>query len=190
MCAKKRKTILAIDVGATGIKGSIVDLAQGTLTQPRLKLDTPKPATPAAVAKTIRMLAKSFDWKKGDPVGIGFPAVIVRGRTTSAANIDDAWLNLKAERELSRRTGFDVKLVNDADAAGMAALKFGHAKNQNGTVILLTLGTGIGSALFVEGRLIPNTEFGHMPYKRSIAEDYVSNRARKDRGTEYRQVGR
>ena len=180
MCAKRRRRLLGVDVGATGIKGAIVDLRTGDFLTERIKIPTPKPATPSAVAKVIKRIASEFDWPKGDLIGVGFPSVVAHGVTLSAANIDDAWLGLRAQSYLSRKTGYDVALVNDADAAGMAEIEFGHVK-QAGTIILLTLGTGIGSALFCDGRLIPNTEFGHMPYKRSIAEDYVSNRARKER---------
>jgi len=181
MCAKQRKLLLGIDVGATGIKGAIVDLQLGTFVSERLKLATPKPATPSAIARTIKRVANEHGWEKGDLVGCGFPAVVVRGKTTSAANVDNSWLNLNAQEYLSDKTGYDIVLVNDADAAGLAEHKFGNVKDQIGTVVLLTLGTGIGSAVFVDGILVPNTEFGHMPYKRSIVEDYVSNRGRKER---------
>ena len=180
MCAKRRRRLLGIDVGATGIKGAIVDLRTGEFLTERVKIPTPKPATPGAVARVIRKIGSMFDWPKGELVGCGFPSVVAHGVTLSAANIDDAWLGLKAQQYLSRKTGYHIALVNDADAAGMAEIEFGHIR-QSGTIMLLTLGTGIGSALFCDGRLIPNTEFGHMPYKRSIAEDYVSNRARKER---------
>lgn len=173
--------MLGIDVGATGIKGSIVNLKTGEFLVERIKYDTPKPATPSAVAATIRTLALDMNWKEGDTIGCGFPSVVRKGRTLTAANIDKKWINLKARKYLSQKTGYDIRLVNDADAAAMAEVRFGHV-SPKGTVLLLTLGTGIGSALFRNGELIPNTEFGHMPYKRSIAEDYVSNRGRKDRG--------
>ncbi|MDX1477990.1 MAG: ROK family protein [Saprospiraceae bacterium] len=181
MGKNEQNQMLGIDVGATGIKGAIINLHTGQLVTDRIRFDTPKPATPEAVARVIKEIAKEAGWPAGAPIGCGFPSVVVRGKTLSAANIDQAWLNLKAQKFLSTHTGHPVILVNDADAAGIAALRFGHVKNQTGTVVLLTIGTGIGSALFVDGKLVPNTEFGHMPYKRSIVEDYVSNRARKDR---------
>ena len=180
MAKWKKSQILGIDVGATGIKGAIVDVRTGELLTERIKLPTPRPATPAAVTAVIRDLASLFKWKSGDLVGCGFPAVIVRGVAHSAANIDNKWIGMNAEKYFAQKTGFDVKVVNDADAAGMAEVEFGYVDNK-GTVVLLTLGTGIGSALFSDGILVPNTEFGHIPYRRSVAEDYVSNRARKDR---------
>jgi len=178
--AKKRKKLLGIDVGATGIKGAIVDLSTGEFLTERIKLHTPAPATPAAFAKVIRQIGEVAGWKDGALVGCGFPSVVLHGVTLSAANIDDAWIGLNTQKFLSDNTGYRIALANDADVAGMAEVKFGHVP-KTGTVILLTLGTGIGSALFYNGNLIPNTELGHIPYKRSIAEDYVSNRARKER---------
>jgi len=176
----KKSHILGIDVGATGIKGAVVDIKTGELLTERIKLPTPKPATPASVTAVIRDLAALHKWKQGDLIGCGFPAVIVRGVAHSAANIDNKWIGINTEKYFAQKTGFKVKVVNDADAAGMAEVAFGYVENK-GTVVLLTIGTGIGSALFCDGKLIPNTEFGHIPYRRSVAEDYVSNRARKDR---------
>lgn len=178
--AKKRKTLLGIDVGATGIKGAIVDLNTGEFLTERIKFPTPQPATPAACAGVIQQIGKAVGWKKGALVGCGFPSVVLHGVTLSASNIDESWIGLNAQDFLSKKTGFKIALANDADVAGMAEVKFGHIQ-KTGTVVLLTLGTGIGSALFYNGNLIPNTELGHIPYKRSIAEDYVSNRARKER---------
>ena len=180
MGKSKSKLVLGIDVGATGIKAAIVDVEQGVFVTERIKLPTPKPATPRAVAKVIRELADLHKWKQGDLVGCGFPAVIVRGVAHSAANIDRKWIGVNTEKYLFDKTGFRMSVVNDADAAGMAEIAFGHV-DPKGTVVLLTLGTGIGSAVFYNGVLIPNTELGHIPYKRSVAEDYVSNRGRKER---------
>lgn len=180
MAKREKVTVLGIDVGASGIKGAVVDIRTGEFLTERIKYATPKPATPRAVASVIKKLAKAVDWQEGDLVGCGFPAVIVRGVAHSAANIDNAWIGRDAESYLSERTGFVMKVVNDADAAGMAEVEFGHV-DKAGCVLLLTIGTGIGSALFYNGMLIPNTELGHIPYRRSVAEDYVSNRARKDR---------
>ncbi|MDX1407952.1 MAG: ROK family protein, partial [Saprospiraceae bacterium] len=155
MSARQRKKLMGIDVGATGIKGAIVDLRTGDLLTDRIRYDTPQPATPAAVAKVIRNIAREANWKEGDIIGCGFPSVVVRGKTLTATNIDKGWLNLKAQKYLTARTGYQVVMVNDADAAGIAALRFGHVKGQSGTIVLLTIGTGIGSALFVDGKLIP-----------------------------------
>jgi polyphosphate glucokinase len=182
---KKRRKGAGIDVGATGIKGAIVDLTNGNLISERVKYATPKPATPRAVADAIKNIGYDLGLKKRAIVGVGFPSVIIQGKTLTAANIDDAWVGKKAESYLSEKTGYHITLVNDADAAGMAELSFGAAGKATGMVIMLTLGTGIGSAIYYNGQLIPNTELGHMPYKRTIAEDYVSNRARKERELGY-----
>ena len=180
MAKDKNPRVLGIDVGATGIKGAIVDIKTGEFLTERYKLPTPKPATPRAMASVIKKIAAHHDWKSGDLVGCGFPAVIVRGVAHSAANIDNAWIGRNAETYLSEKTGYEMSVVNDADAAGLAEVEFGHV-DKAGVVLLLTIGTGIGSALFYNGVLVPNTELGHIPYKRSVAEDYVSNRARKER---------
>lgn len=177
---KRHKKLLGIDVGATGIKGAIVDLATGEFLTDRFKFPTPHPATPAACAAVIKQIGRSVGWKKGALVGCGFPSVVLNGVTLSAANIDDSWIGLNAQEFLSAKTGYTIALANDADVAGMAEVRFGNVQ-MTGTVVLLTLGTGIGSALFNDGKLIPNSELGHIPYKRSVAEDYVSNRARKER---------
>jgi polyphosphate glucokinase len=178
--ARKFKRLLGVDVGATGIKGAIVDISTGEFVTERVKISTPRPASPAAFARVIGEIGKALDWKPGSLVGCGFPSVVQHGVTHSAANISDDWIGFRAEKYLSKKTKYEIALVNDADAAGMAEIKFGNVADR-GTVLLLTLGTGIGSALFYEGQLIPNTELGHMPYIRSVAEDYVSNRARKER---------
>ena len=180
MAKRKYKKLMGIDVGATGIKGAIVNLKTGEFLTERFKLPTPRPATPLAFARTIKAIGKELDWPKGELVGCGFPSVVAHGKTLSAANIDDAWINFDAQKFLSKKTGYQIELVNDADAAGLAGFTWGHV-HKEGTVVLLTLGTGIGSALFYNGTLVTNTEFGHIPYKRSVAEDYVSNRARKER---------
>lgn len=190
MCAKKRKKLTGIDVGATGIKGATVHLETGELLSERIKFPTPVPATPGAIAQMIKQICKELGTKKGALVGCGFPSVVVNGVTRTASNIDRAWINQKAEKFLSEQTQRRIHLLNDADGAGLAELKFGHVPDAEGIVILLTLGTGIGSALFINGELIPNTEFGHMPFKRSVAEDYVSNRARKARELGYKRWGK
>ncbi|HZV71314.1 MAG TPA: ROK family protein [Saprospiraceae bacterium] len=175
---------LGIDIGGSGIKAGFVDLDMGDLIGERIKIDTPQPSTPVAVATSIRDMLKDLDWK-GEKIGCGFPAIIQDGVALSAANIDKSWIGVNVEELLQNYTGYKFYVINDADAAGMAERMFGRIKNVKGTVMLLTLGTGIGSALFYDGTLIPNTEFGHINYKGKIAEDWVSNRARKDRLLEY-----
>ena len=175
---------LGIDIGGSGIKAGIVNLETGELTGERIKLDTPQPSTPEAVATCIQEMLSTIDWK-GDKIGCGFPAIIHDGVAITAANIDKSWIGVNVEDLLHQYTGHKYYVINDADAAGIAERMFGRIKNVKGTVLMLTLGTGIGSALFYDGILIPNTEFGHIMYKGKIAEDWVSNRARKDRLLEY-----
>jgi len=180
MPSKTRSVYTGIDIGATGIKGGLVDIESGRLISERIKFPTPNPSTPAAIAETISEICKALKLKKGTIVGCGFPAIVTHGITRTATNINKKWIDLNAQKYLSKRTGYNMVLLNDADAAGMAELSFGRLKDQSGTVILLTLGTGIGSAIFVDGKLLPNTELGHLKFRDGIAEDYASNRARKE----------
>ncbi|CAG0899400.1 unnamed protein product [Cyprideis torosa] len=155
--------ILGIDVGATGIKGAIVDIEKGELITERIKYPTPKPATPQSMTEVMKKLIADFDWK-GKPVGIGFPAIIKEGVSLSASNIDDTWLNFPIVGFLNKKLKCPVSVINDADAAGLAEKTFGGGSEKDGLVILLTLGTGIGSALFYNGVLLPNTELGHLKF--------------------------
>ena len=175
---------LGIDVGGSGIKAGLVDLDQGVLVGDRIKIDTPQPSTPEAVGEAVRELIQGLDWD-GDKVGYGFPSTIQDGIALIAANIDRSWVGVNVETLMERHTGRKAFVINDADAAGMAERKYGCIKDVSGTTLLLTLGTGIGSALFYDGVLIPNTEFGHIQYRGDIAENWVSNRARKERALEY-----
>ncbi len=168
--------ILGIDVGGSGIKGAPVNLETGTLTADRFRLKTPAGAEPEAVAQVVAEVAKHFAWT--GPMGVGFPAPIKHGIVKMAANISPAWIGLNADDVLTQATGCDVTVGNDADVAGLAEMAFGAGKGQNGTVIMVTLGTGIGSAIFCEGRLLPNTEFGHMRIKGADAEASASDAAR------------
>lgn len=170
--------ILGIDIGGSGIKGAPVDTVTGALKAARHRLDTPQPATPEAVAKTVCELVAHFGWQ--GPIGCTFPAIVHRGVTRSAANVDQAWVNAPAQDILSAATGLPVTVLNDADAAGLAEVTFGAAQGAQGTVIMLTLGTGIGSALIVNGLLVPNTEFGHLQFRGDIAEKYCSAKVKKD----------
>ncbi len=180
--------ILGIDVGATGIKGAIVDTEKGEMTSERFKLGTPEKSTPPNMLKVIQEIIKHFNWQ-GKPIGIGFPSIVSKGHTLSAANIDDEWLNFPAEEFFTRELGAELKMINDADAAGISERYHGAAKDVKGTVILLTLGTGIGSAIFRDGLLIPNTELGHLKYKKSIAEHYAANSARENKDLKYKEWG-
>lgn len=183
----KNKYVLGIDVGGSGIKGAPVDIIEGKMLSERLRLDTPQPATPKAVAKAFAELVKMHDWK--GPIGCGFPAIVRHGVAYSAANIDPKWIGKNVEKLFSKASGCPVKVINDADAAGVAAMRFGAGKNVPGTVLLLTIGTGIGSALFIDGKLVPNTEFGHLYFKNMIAEHYAANSVRKNEDLSWEQWG-
>jgi polyphosphate glucokinase len=152
--------VLGIDIGGTGIKGAPVDVAAGQLTTERRRLETPHPAKPDAVARVVQELVTGFGWS--GPIGCTFPGVITSGEVRTAANVDPAWIGVNAADLFSKVTGQQVAVINDADAAGLAEVKFGAGAGQRGTVLMLTFGTGIGSALFIDGTLVPNTEFGHI----------------------------
>lgn len=180
--------VLGVDVGATGIKGGIVDLNTGELLTERLKLLTPHPATPSAMAATFKELITMHKWE--GPVGVGFPAIVKQGTALSAANISKEWIGTSIEQCFGDTIGQPVYAVNDADAAGIAEINFGKAENKNGVVLLLTLGSGIGSALFLDGKLLGNSELGHLKFKGDIAEAYTSNNARKRLNLEWDEFGR
>lgn len=152
--------ILGIDIGGTGIKGAPVDLARGTLAADRVRLTTPHPATPRAIADTVAELVASST--AAGPVGITFPAIVRHGRVESAANVDPSWIGVDAERVFQDRLERAVTVLNDADAAGLAEMRFGAGRGRPGVVVMVTFGTGIGTALFLDGRLVPNTELGHI----------------------------
>ena len=169
--------VLGIDIGGSGTKGAPVDTAQGKLITERVKLETPRPAVPEAVAKTVAQLVEAFSWT--GPVGITFPGVVVDGVTLTAANLDPAWIGIDTRNLFNEATGLSTALVNDADAAGLAEMSFGAGTGHTGTVLMLTFGTGIGSALFRAGILVPNTEFGHIEIRGRDAEDRASERAKE-----------
>jgi polyphosphate glucokinase len=169
--------VLGIDIGGTGIKAAPVDTAKGSLVTERVKVETPRPAQPDAVAAVVAQHVKRFDWT--GPVGIAFPGVVVNGVTMTAANLDPAWVGLDTRAVFSKAAGTPVSLINDADAAGLAEMKFGAGAGHQGTVLMLTFGTGIGSALFRDGVLLPNTEFGHIEIRGRDAEKRASERAKE-----------
>ncbi len=174
-------TPLGIDIGGSGIKGAPVDLKKGDLAESRLKILTPKPATPDAVAEVVDQIVDHFAEQTGDsPIGVTVPAVVIRGTVLSAANIDAAWLNIDAEKLIQEHTGRAVTVLNDADAAGLAELYYGAARGVDGLVILTTLGTGIGTALIHNGVLVPNSELGHLEIDGYDAEDRAASSV-KDR---------
>jgi polyphosphate glucokinase len=171
--------IFGLDIGGSGIKGAPVDLDKGDLTQERHKVFTPHPATPDGVADGVKQVVDHFGWT--GPVGLTFPGVVTGGSTIrTAANVDKSWIDTDARALFSERLGgLPVTVVNDADAAGVAEMNFGAGKDRKDTVILLTFGTGIGSAVFVDGVLVPNTELGHLELHGHDAEKKASSRARE-----------
>ena len=180
--------VLGIDVGATGIKGAIVDISSGEFASERIKYPTPNPATIDKVIEVIGQLISDFNWE-GKPFGVGFPAVIKGGICHTASNIDNSWIGFNLLQALRQRFTQNVIVINDADAAGYAELEYGNLVDSQGIVILLTLGTGIGSAVFHDGVLMPNTEFGHLKYKKGVAEKYASNKAREDKELSWKEWG-
>ncbi|UAA39767.1 ROK family protein [Paraneptunicella aestuarii] len=152
--------VLGVDVGGSGIKAAVVDTLTGEMVTERHRIDTPQPATPQAVAETIAALVKHFQWQ--GPIGCGFPAAIVHGVAKTAANLDKAFIGTDIEALFKSVTGCEVYCVNDADAAGMAEFTQGSGKGKQGTVIFITIGTGLGTAIYTNGTLLPNTELGHV----------------------------
>ncbi len=169
--------LMGIDIGGSGIKGAIVNTRTGELVSERYRLVTPQPATPDAVGDVVAQLAQHFDWR--GPIGCTFPAVVQNGIVRSAANVDKSWIGTPGETLLQQKTGLPVLLLNDADAAGIAEMTFGAGKGQQGVVIILTFGTGIGSAIFSSGQLVPNTELGHLEVRGKDAEWRASAKVRK-----------
>jgi len=168
---------LGIDIGGSGIKGAPVDVARGRLTRERLRVPTPSPAKPKAVAEVVAEIVKHFAWE--GPVGVTFPGIVLDGVARSAANVDKDWIGTDARKLFSQVTGLPVTVLNDADAAGLAEVASGAAKGRPGVVMMLTFGTGIGSALLIDGRLVPNTELGHLEIRGKEAEKRASDHARE-----------
>jgi polyphosphate glucokinase len=168
--------VLGIDIGGTGIKAAPVDVVTGKLLEERHKMATPRPATPKAVADVVRELAGLFGWNGS--TGATFPGVVTSGTVRTAANVDDGWIGTDAAKLFGEALGTEVTVLNDADAAGIAEMTFGAGKGERGTVLMLTFGTGIGSALFTGGILVPNTEFGHIELHGHDAEKRASERAK------------
>ena len=173
----KYKKILGIDIGGSGIKGCPVNTSDGLMLEPRYRIPTPSPAVPENIAETIEMIVKHFRWK--GPVGCGFPGVLQNGIARTAANLEDDWIGKDINNLFSKTTGLPVTVVNDADAAGLAEMKFGAGRGHRGVVLLLTVGTGIGFVLFTGRRLVPNLEMGHIELHGMDAEKYCSDAIRK-----------
>lgn len=176
-----------IDIGGSGIKGAPVDLSSGQFAADRIRVPTPQPSTPDAVAAAVAQLVDQFDLDRAVPVGVTFPAVITHGVARSAANVDPAWIGTDVESVVGTATGRRVLAVNDADAAGYAEVEYGAAKGVRGVVLVVTLGTGIGSALIVDETLVPNTELGHLEIDGFDAESRAADSAREREGLGWSQ---
>ena len=179
--------ILGIDIGGSGIKGAPVDTETGEFVAPRLRLPTPKSAKPAPVAEVVAEISRNFDWHGF--IGCGFPTVIRNGVALSAANVHRKWIGTNAVTLFSEHTGCPVCVINDADAAGLAEMTFGAGRGRLGTVFVVTIGTGLGSALFLDGRLVPNTELGHIEINGMDAERNASDAARKREKLSWKKWG-
>lgn len=180
--------VLGIDIGGTGIKGAPVNIVTGEIVGERERIPTPQPATPDAVIDTVVQLVDHFKWS--GPIGCGFPAVIKDGAVHTAANIDPSWIGVNARDMLEKATGQSAAFMNDADAAGLAEMRFGAGKDQSGLVLIVTLGTGIGTALFIDGKLVPNTEMGHLEIRGKDSEKRASERARIKKKQTWKQWAR
>lgn len=174
-----------IDIGGTGMKAAIVDLRTGELLSERKRIPTPRPATPDAMADVARQLVEHHRWTR--PIGVGFPGIVRHGVVGSAANLDPTWVDVDADRIFTDSCGVDVAMVNDADAAGMGEIAFGAGKGVGGVVIVLTFGTGIGSGLFIDGTLVPNTELGHLELDGHDAETQAAAVVREREGIGWKQ---
>lgn len=170
--------VLGIDIGGSGIKGAPVDTTTGTLLSKRHRIPTPQPSAPDAVADVVGQIVRHFEWD--GPIGCTFPAIIQQGVVNSAANVDKSWIGVDGKSLFQRVTNCPVILLNDADAAGIAEMTFGAGRDNRGVVMILTFGTGIGSAIFTDGKLLPNAELGHLIIRGKDAESRASERAREE----------
>lgn len=179
--------ILGVDIGGSGIKGAPVDIQTGVMISDRYRIATPQPATPEAMTDVIAEIVKHFSWK--GPVGCGFPSVVKQEVALTAANIDKSWIGVNVAKLISDKTGNPVHVSNDVDAAGWAEVIFGAGKGKAGLILILALGTGIGSSMFIDGSQVPNTELGHLIMHGDIAEKYAANSARKRENLDWRTWG-
>lgn len=180
--------VLGLDIGATGIKGAVVETSTGELLAERFRLETPQPATPAAMVETATRVIRHFDWK--GPVGVGFPAIVKNGVAHSASNIDKSWIGANVQGLLAESCDCPVLVANDADVAALAENKFGAGRGIDGLIIMLTLGTGIGSTLLNRGKFWPNTELGHVVLPRGITiEAFAAESVKKREGLKSKEWG-
>jgi len=181
--------ILGIDVGGSGIKGAVVDVGKASLVSDRQRIATPQPSTPDNIARVVAELVERLDSR--GPVGCSFPAVIVDGAARTAGNLDPSWRGVHVDRLFAEQTGRSFTIINDADAAGIAEMEFGAGKGLQGLVIMVTIGTGLGTGVFYNGQLVPNIELGRMPGKDGEPiEFYAGDRARKDGDLDWQEWGR
>lgn len=181
--------ILGIDIGGSGVKGAIVNTRTGELVSERFRIPTPQPATPKSIAKTVKKLVKQFDYK--GPVGCSFPTVIIKGKAMTSGNIDPSWLGTQVDKLFEKKTGLPFIVYNDADLAGMAEMQKGAAKGLKGMVIMVTIGTGLGTGVFYNGMLVPNIELGRILGKDGQPiEFYAGDKARKDNGLSWEDWGK
>jgi len=180
--------VLGIDIGGSGIKGAPVDIEKGEKLTKRYRIPTPQPSKPKAVAKTVAKIAKHFEWE--GPIGCGFPGVARQGVIRTAANVHDKWIGTDAASLFRKKTGCPVKVINDADAAGLAEMAFGAGQGRKGVVLLVTIGTGLGTSLFTNGVLLPNTELGHIEIDCKDAELMASDAARERKDLSWKKWGK
>jgi polyphosphate glucokinase len=181
--------VLGIDIGGTGIKGAPVDTTTGELVDERYRIPTPSPSTPKAVSSVVAEIARHFDWT--GPVGCGFPGVVHSGVVRTAANVSKKWIGTPAAELFSSSTGCSsFTMVNDADAAGLAEMRLGAGRKRSGVVMVLTFGTGIGTALFVDGKLVPNAELGHLEVGGVEAERWASEKVRVEEDLSWKDWSR
>ncbi|HCX84866.1 MAG TPA: polyphosphate glucokinase [Micrococcales bacterium] len=180
--SKKQSLAFGIDIGGSGIKGAPVNLHSGEFAKDRLRIETPQPSTPEAVARVLGELVGSFDLPRNAPIGLTFPAIIKRGVAYSAANVDKSWIGTDVAEVAREATGHPTLVANDADAAGFAEVAYGAAKDVKGLVLVVTLGTGIGTAMIYDGVLVPNAELGHLEIDGHDAETQASSGVREREG--------
>jgi polyphosphate glucokinase len=181
---------LGIDIGGSGIKGALVDTKKGEMVTDRLRIPTPQPSKPQAVMGVLRQIVDRFEYSGA--IGVGLPGIVINGVVKSAANIDDDWLDFPGQQAMAEAMGCPVTLANDADVAGVAEMRLGAGKGQSGVVMIFTLGTGIGSAMFINGRLVPNTELGHLYLRdqKKDAENQAAERIREEEDLSWEAWGK
>lgn len=180
--------VLGIDIGGSAIKGALVDTETGLIISERVRIKTPPGARPEPMIEIIAEIARKHDWK--GPIGCGYPGVVRHGTTLSAANVSKKWVEFNAERRIAEATDCPVRVVNDADAAGLAEMRFGAGRGRSGVVIMVTIGTGLGTALFTDGYLLPNAELGHIEIDGQDAESRASDATRKREKLSWKEWGK